>query len=161
LTKEPCKVLVVDADRDNADTAVILLQMWGHESEAAYSHDDALSKARTLDPDVILVDLGRPIANGFDLAAELRKCCPEAKLVALSTFTAGDIVRRTRATAERSRRHGVCGNAAAIKQRLLGVSQSGRFGHAAARNGSAHSCVSFCCSRSSTSAAASTSTRRL
>jgi CheY-like chemotaxis protein len=97
LTKEPCKVLVVDADRDNADTAVILLQMWGHESEAAYSHDDALSKARTLDPDVILVDLGRPIANGFDLAAELRKCCPEAKLVALSTFTAGDIVRRTRA----------------------------------------------------------------
>ena len=97
MNKEPCKVLVVDGDRDNADTAVMLLQMWGHESDAAYSHEDAVAKARALDPDVILIDLGRSIAHGFDLAGELRNCGPEAKLVALSTFTAGDIVRRTRA----------------------------------------------------------------
>jgi CheY-like chemotaxis protein len=97
LSKEPCKVLVVDEDRDNADTSVVLLQLWGHESDAAYSAEDAVAKAQTLDPDVILVDLGRHVVQGFDIAAELRRYCPEAKLVALATFTAGDIVRRTRA----------------------------------------------------------------
>ncbi len=89
-------MLVVDEDRDNADTTVVLLQMWGHESDAAYSAEDAVGKAQTLDPDVILIDLGRPVAQGFDIAAELQRHCPEAKLVALATFTAGDIVRRTR-----------------------------------------------------------------
>lgn len=97
MNREPCKVLVVDEDRDNADTTVMLLQMWGHESESAYSPEDAVSKAPAFDPDVILIDLGRPIVNGFDLAEELRQCCPAAKLVALTGFTAGDIVRRTRA----------------------------------------------------------------
>ena len=96
MSKQPCKVLVVDEDRDNADTTVILLQVWGHDAEAAYSAEDATAKARTLDPDVILIDLGRPVVHGFDLANELRQCCPEAKLVAITAFTAADIVRRTR-----------------------------------------------------------------
>lgn len=97
MNKESCKVLVVDEDRDNADTTVMLLQMWGHEAEAAYSTDDALSKAQSVDPDVALIDLGRPVVNGFDLAHELRRCCPGIKLVAITAFSAGDIVRRTRA----------------------------------------------------------------
>lgn len=96
MSKESCKVLVVDEDRDNADTTVMLLHMWGHEAEPAYSDDDAVSKARAFDPDVILIDLGRPVVNGFDLAKELRGYCPEAKLMAITGFTAGDIVRRTR-----------------------------------------------------------------
>lgn len=96
LTKEPCKVLVVDEDRDNADTSVVLLQMWGHESEAAYSAEDAVAKAQALDPDVIVIDLGRQVSDGLDLAAELRRYCPEAKFVALATFNPGDIVRRAR-----------------------------------------------------------------
>ena len=96
MNKEPCKVLVVDEDRDHADTTIMLLQMWGHEAEAAYSPENAVSAATTLDPDVILIDLGRPIVNGFDLADELRAHCPTAKLVAITAFTAADIVRRTR-----------------------------------------------------------------
>jgi CheY-like chemotaxis protein len=96
LSKEPCKVLVADEDRHDADTAVMLLQMWGHEAEAAYSPEDALSKARALDPDVILIDLERSVRNSIDLAKELRQCCPDVKLVALAGFTADDIVRRTR-----------------------------------------------------------------
>jgi CheY-like chemotaxis protein len=96
LSKEPCKVLVVDEDRNNAETTVMLLQMWGHEAEPAYSAEDATSKAKALDPDVVLIDLERPFVNGFDLASELRRCCPTAKLVAITGFAEGDIVRRTR-----------------------------------------------------------------
>lgn len=95
MNKELCKVLVVDEDRDHADTTIMLLQMWGHEAEAAYSPEDAVPTAMTLDPDVILIDLGPPILNGFDLANELRAHCPTAKLVAITSFAAADIVPRT------------------------------------------------------------------
>ena len=97
MNQEPCKVLVVDEDRANADTIVMLLHVWGHEAEAAYSAEDAVAKARAFDPDVILVDLGRPVVSGLGLADELHEQCPESKLVALTGFTADDIVRRTRA----------------------------------------------------------------
>jgi len=96
LNKQSCKVLVIDEDRSSADTTVMLLQLWGHEAEPAYSAEDATSKARAFDPDVVLIDLERPIVNGLDLAAELRQWCPTAKLVAITGFTEADIVRRTR-----------------------------------------------------------------
>jgi CheY-like chemotaxis protein len=96
MKQEPCKVLVVDEDRDNADTTVMLLQMWGHEAEAAYSAEDATAKVGALEPDVVLLDLGRPIVTGLTLADELRRQCPQAKLVAITGFTATDIVRRAR-----------------------------------------------------------------
>jgi CheY-like chemotaxis protein len=96
MNKESCKVLVVDDERDNADSNVLLLEMWGHVAEAAYSAEDAISKATALDPDVVLMDIGMPVMNGFDLANELRKSCPAAKFVALTGYTRADIVRRAR-----------------------------------------------------------------
>ncbi|HET7923778.1 MAG TPA: response regulator [Rhodanobacteraceae bacterium] len=96
MSKEPCKVLVVDEDRNHTDTTVMLLQVWGHEAQPAYSAEDAIAKAQAFDADVILVDLGRQPVNGLDLASELHRCCPDAKLVAIAGFTADDIVRRTR-----------------------------------------------------------------
>jgi len=97
LNKEPCKVLVIDEDRNNADTTVMLLEMWRHEAAAAYSAEDAIAKAKALDPDVIVMDLGRSAVNGLHLGDELRRHCPDAKLVAITGLTANDIVRRTRA----------------------------------------------------------------
>jgi CheY-like chemotaxis protein len=96
LQAHSCRVLVLDEDRHNADATTDLLHLWGHEAEAAYSPEDALTKAPAFDPDVILMDLGRIVANGLDLARELRSCCPEAKLLAITNYSAGDIVRRTR-----------------------------------------------------------------
>jgi CheY-like chemotaxis protein len=96
LNQQSCKVLVVDYDRDNADTTVMLLQLWGHEAEAAYSGAHAVDKAKALDPDVVLMDLGLPITNGFDLANELRRYCPAAKFLALTGYTPADIVPRSR-----------------------------------------------------------------
>lgn len=94
MNKSPCKVLVVDDERSSADSNVSLLQLWGHEAEAAYSTEDAVSKAAVFDPDVVLMDLETPVINGFDLAKELRKCCPHAKFLALAGYTQADIVRR-------------------------------------------------------------------
>jgi two-component system cell cycle response regulator DivK len=96
LQADSCRVLVLDEDRHNADTTTDLLHLWGHEAEAAYSAEDALTKAPAFDPDVILMDLGRTLANGLNLARELQGCCPDAKLLAITNYSAGDIVRRTR-----------------------------------------------------------------
>ena len=58
MSQEPCKVLVVDDERTNADSVVRLLQVWAHEAEAACSAEDAISKAVAFDPDVVLIDIG-------------------------------------------------------------------------------------------------------
>ncbi len=96
MNNEPCKVLVVDDERDNANSIVMLLQLWGHEAEAAYSGEDAIAKALTVDPDVVIVDIVMPEMNGFDVVRELRRICPGAKFLALTGFTQADIVRRSR-----------------------------------------------------------------
>ncbi len=96
MNKTPCKVLVVDDERANADSTVRLLRVWAHEAEAAYSAEDAVSKAIAFDPDVVLMDIGMPVMNGFDLAKELRQYCPGAKFVALTGYTPEEIVRRAR-----------------------------------------------------------------
>ena len=96
VNTEPCKVLVVDDERDNADTTVTLLEIWGHEAEAAYSADDAIAKAKALDPDVVLIDLLMPGKDGFQLVNDLRSHCPRAKFVAVTGFAKADIVRRSR-----------------------------------------------------------------
>lgn len=96
MSREPCKVLVIDDDRDGADSAVMLLRIWGHEAAAAYSPAQALELCRELDPDVVLVDIGLPGKNGFDVAKEIKQWCPHARFVALTGFTQADIIRRAR-----------------------------------------------------------------
>jgi CheY-like chemotaxis protein len=96
LSNEPCRVLVVDDHRDGADSAVMLLRVWGHDAIAAYSPQEALALARSFDPDVVLIDIGLPGKNGFDLGQELAQICPGVRLVALTGFTQADIVRRSR-----------------------------------------------------------------
>jgi CheY-like chemotaxis protein len=96
LKTDSCRVLVVDADRENANSSVTLLQLWGHEAEAAYSAEDAIAKALALDPDVVLVDLVTPTTNGTGIANELRQVCPAAKFLATTGFARADIVRRSR-----------------------------------------------------------------
>lgn len=93
---EPCKVLVVDDNRDAADAAVMLLGSWGHEAMAAYSPTECIAAARAFDPDVVLMDIGLPGRDGFDVGAELKERSPGTKLVALTGFTQADIVRRAR-----------------------------------------------------------------
>jgi CheY-like chemotaxis protein len=93
---EACKVMVVDDNRDAADTAVMLLALWDHEAVAVYSAEECLEVAREFRPDVVLMDIGMPGKSGFDVAGELQQICPSARLVALTGFTRADIRRRAK-----------------------------------------------------------------
>jgi CheY-like chemotaxis protein len=66
------KVLVVDDDRDAADTLVVLLRLWGYTTAAAYNGVQALELADTFRPDVVLLDLRMPGVSGFAVARRLR-----------------------------------------------------------------------------------------
>ena len=57
----------------SAQTASWLLEAVGHELKQAHESAGALAKAKTFLPDVILLDIGLPGMNGYDLCRELRK----------------------------------------------------------------------------------------
>jgi DNA-binding response OmpR family regulator len=65
--------LVVDDNRDAADSLALLLQIWGHRARVAYDTATALRLAGEEPPDVVLADLGMPRLDGAALARELRR----------------------------------------------------------------------------------------
>jgi DNA-binding NarL/FixJ family response regulator len=53
----------------------------------------AVQKAVDLQPDLILLDIGLPILNGFEAARQIRKLVPESKIIFLSQESSADIVQ--------------------------------------------------------------------
>ncbi len=65
-------VLVVDDDRGVRELLQIILQKEGFRSDSAEDGAEALEKARALHPDLILLDLMLPKANGLEIVRELQ-----------------------------------------------------------------------------------------
>jgi CheY-like chemotaxis protein len=80
------RVLVVDDNMDAADMLVMMLQMFGHEVQAAYTGQTALETAVEYQPDVVLLDIGLPDMNGYEVARHLRQQ-PQTKDVKLIAMT--------------------------------------------------------------------------
>ncbi|MGH8220443.1 MAG: ATP-binding protein [Steroidobacteraceae bacterium] len=82
------RVLVVDDDADAADSIAMLLSLDGHEVEVAYTALAGLEAAVRLVPDVILLDIGLPRMNGYEMAQRLRsnEALRATRLLALSGF---------------------------------------------------------------------------
>ena len=68
----PLRVLIVDDLRDSADSLALLLRATGHEVEVAYGGMVALQTAETVRPDVVLLDLGMPELNGYEVCRRIR-----------------------------------------------------------------------------------------
>ena len=67
------RVLIVDDNKDGADTLGMLLRALGMEIKVAYSADEALRTLVTFQPSVILMDLGMPGMDGLQLARRIRQ----------------------------------------------------------------------------------------
>jgi len=67
------RILVVDDSVDAAESLAMLLRMGGHKVETAYSGSAALAAATANRPDVILLDIGLPGIDGYEVAKELRQ----------------------------------------------------------------------------------------
>jgi CheY-like chemotaxis protein len=66
------RVLVVDDNRDSAESLAALLGVLGHEVHAAHDGREALELARRLAPDLVLLDIGMPGMSGHEVARRLR-----------------------------------------------------------------------------------------
>jgi CheY-like chemotaxis protein len=69
----PRRILVVDDNRDSADSLAMLLQVTGHEVHIAHDGPEAVEEAATFQPHVILLDIGLPRLNGYEAARQIRK----------------------------------------------------------------------------------------
>jgi PAS domain S-box-containing protein len=68
----PRRILVVDDNQDNAVSLAKLLKLAGHETQSAYDGVEAIAAAQQFQPDFVLLDLGLPKLNGFDVCRRLR-----------------------------------------------------------------------------------------
>jgi two-component system CheB/CheR fusion protein len=66
------RILVVDDNRDAAISMAALLKTYGHDAEVAYDGAMAVDRAKAIQPDVILLDIGLPDLDGYAVARALR-----------------------------------------------------------------------------------------
>lgn len=99
LAYPPRRVLVVDDNRDSADTTAMLLAMWGHEARTAHDGPAAVDVARTFHPQLVLLDIGLPGLTGYEVARLLRESADGSALVLAAMTGYGQEEDRERARA--------------------------------------------------------------
>jgi len=85
-TTRPLRVLVVDDTVDTALTFSMLLKAWGHDVRTAHDGQTAVQAALDYRPDVVLLDIGLPGLNGYEVAKRIRQD-PVLKNVVLVALT--------------------------------------------------------------------------
>jgi PAS domain S-box-containing protein len=90
------RILIVDDNQDAADTLAMLLQLDGHETLAVYASREALEQAQSFNPDIMLLDIGLPEMNGYEVARKLRSvpALQRIRLIAVTGY--GQAVDRVR-----------------------------------------------------------------
>ncbi|HYS12644.1 MAG TPA: PAS domain S-box protein [Burkholderiaceae bacterium] len=66
------RLLIVDDLKDSADSLAALMRIKGHEAHTAYEGESAVALAAKLRPDVILLDIGLPKRNGYEVCRLVR-----------------------------------------------------------------------------------------
>ncbi len=93
------RILIVDDNADAASTLSELLKMDGHQTHPVFSAEDALAVADTFVPDIVLLDIGLPRIDGYEVARRLRRSasCSGTAIIALTGY--GQAEDRERAQA--------------------------------------------------------------
>src|SRR5262245_5610876 len=88
----PLRILVVDDNRDAADSLAILLRLWGHAVEIAYDGKAGFYAALAFKPQTALLDVSMPILHGGIVARDLRNLreFETAMIVATTALNADD-----------------------------------------------------------------------
>jgi PAS domain S-box-containing protein len=86
------RMLIVDDNQDSAESMAMLQELSGHTTCVAHSGPEALLAAADFKPDVVLLDIGLPGMDGYEVARQLRRMpsLAEAFLVALTGYGTGE-----------------------------------------------------------------------
>lgn len=86
------RVLIVDDDRLVADTLSLVFRSNGFQTEACYSAAEALERARSFAPELLLCDVTMPEETGLQLAEKVHTEMPECKVLMLTAY-AGNLAK--------------------------------------------------------------------
>jgi CheY-like chemotaxis protein len=91
------RILVVEDNRDAADSLRQLLELYGYEAMASYSGPDGVRAAEQLRPDLVLCDIGLPGLDGYGVAKTLRQnpSTAKARLIAVTAYGRDEDRRRS------------------------------------------------------------------
>ena len=92
------RILIVDDNADAANSLAQVLTLDGHVTESVYSARAALASAVSFRPDVVLIDLGLPEMDGYEVARRMR-ALPDLgalRVVALTGYGQSEDIRRSR-----------------------------------------------------------------
>ena len=98
LTRNRLHVLVVDDNKDAADSLCMLLRLWGYDCRVAYDGAAGLRAARDYQPDCLLLDIAMPGLDGYTLARTVRAQpgLKRAKLIAMTAYSDETHIRHSR-----------------------------------------------------------------
>jgi PAS domain S-box-containing protein len=91
------RVMVVDDNRDSADSTTAILRLLGHQVECAYTGESALELARHFLPEIVLMDLAMPGMTGFETLRLMRAQTGAEQVfaVAMTGYGSGEDKRRS------------------------------------------------------------------
>ena len=94
----PRRVLIVDDNEDSANSLAMILKLGGHETASVYTAVDALQRAAVFKPDVVLLDIGLPGMDGYEVALKMRELpgLRDIRLVAVTGYGRSDDRLRAR-----------------------------------------------------------------
>jgi CheY-like chemotaxis protein len=94
MAERPVRLLLVEDDRDSADSLSSLLEMWGFAPKVALDGQAALLAAHQDQPDVVLLDLALPVIDGWAVAKQLANApLPKRPFVIAISGYAGDAAK--------------------------------------------------------------------
>jgi CheY-like chemotaxis protein len=91
------RVLIVDDNQDAADSLAVVLRFEGHETSVAYSAQTAIEAVGASQPEVVLLDIGLPHMDGYEVARRIRASGASARIIALTGY--GQLEDRQRSAA--------------------------------------------------------------
>jgi DNA-binding response OmpR family regulator len=92
------RILIVDDNRDAAESLAMCLDLDGHQTHRAHDGESALAVASEFQPQAAILDIGLPGMNGYELARCLRRQAnsdPPPILIAVTGWGTEDDRRRT------------------------------------------------------------------
>ncbi|RYD31995.1 MAG: response regulator, partial [Verrucomicrobiaceae bacterium] len=93
--KSKLRVLIADDGKATADILNMFFIMEGMETAVAYDGAQAIAAAESFAPDLVCLDLGMPVVDGYEAARRIRGIKPDAWIVALSGWGSEEDRKRT------------------------------------------------------------------
>lgn len=78
------RILVVDDNRDGANTLAMMLKVMGNETRTAYDGEEAVAAAGEFRPHVVLCDIGLPKLNGYEACRQMKAHAWDKKMILIA-----------------------------------------------------------------------------